>query len=944
MGFKFNPITAQLDLTGSSGSASFAAVTGNPTDNAALSTALAGKMAVAAAVITHKDGTSTAYAASANTDAARAAALTTAAAAYAAGDKIHLSAGTFDLSTSGNITFSNPVEVQGEGPGITTIKSAVAGGFAQTIFTSTGSNCVFRDMTLAMGSGSNTSGEVIGVSVTGGTAYIYNVQFQTDYGVQNGASQVTIWNSNFRDCQREGVIQVSNSGEVDLYGCDLRLSTNSYNQVPSLLRATGGTLRAFGCYISKNDGTHSTEPAITVSGTGTPGLGKLYLVGCHVDSSTNTNLAQIGAGVLYVSNTTYDTSKTTGTITQLGNDLQIGNNLSDLANAATSRANLGLAIGTNVQAYDPDLTAWAAITPTVGPLAIGLGVTAAPTVFTAGDTSSSTPRGIMSWQSSTDTASAHLQLRKSRGTFASPSTVANADIIGRVVYSAYDGSNYLEMASIRATVSGTAATTSIPTRLEFLTGSSATPSVATVALTLTNNQSAVFAGSLSFNTAASISGSSGQALTIAPGSGGTLVLTAPNLGTPTAAILTNASGTAANLTAGLVTTNANLTGDVTSVGNAATLANIPTISGVNLTNLNASNLGSGTVPTVRLGSGTANSTTVLYGDQTYKSISLGLVVGTTTITSGTSGNFLKDVSGVLQERTPAQLLSDIGAQASGSYAASGANSDITALSGLTGSVASTASTALSLSAGTPAAAAASTVGNAASLSASNATAGTSSAGAAVGGSITLTAGNAARLTSGNANGGNINLAPGSGIGTGTAGQILIPYGTEAAPSIGFSLTTNTGIIGGNNNVSFVVGGACLGTFNSSSGGLNLASSGIYGFSSGDPFTNGRDNTLTLISGSTVKSIFVATGTATTCTGATIGTGSKSNAGFVTATTTGTSTIVITFPVTAPTGWNIAASDSTAVTNMVQTASTTTTATLSGTTVSGDVIRYIAMAY
>ena len=33
---------------------------------------------------------------------------------------------------------------------------------------------------------------------------------------------------------------------------------------------------------------------------------------------------------------------------------------------------------------------------------------------------------------------------------------------------------------------------------------------------------------------------------------------------------------------------------------------------------NATNLASGTVPTARLGSGTASSSTVLYGDQTYK--------------------------------------------------------------------------------------------------------------------------------------------------------------------------------------------------------------------------------------------------------------------------------------------------------------------------------------
>ena len=39
------------------------------------------------------------------------------------------------------------------------------------------------------------------------------------------------------------------------------------------------------------------------------------------------------------------------------------NNLSDVANAGTARTNLGLAIGTNVQAYDADLTTWAGLTP-----------------------------------------------------------------------------------------------------------------------------------------------------------------------------------------------------------------------------------------------------------------------------------------------------------------------------------------------------------------------------------------------------------------------------------------------------------------------------------------------------------------------------------------------------------------------------------------------------
>ena len=57
-------------------------------------------------------------------------------------------------------------------------------------------------------------------------------------------------------------------------------------------------------------------------------------------------------------------------------------------------------------------------------------------------------------------------------------------------------------------------------------------------------------------------------------------LITPALGTPTALVGTHITGTAAGLTAGTVTTNANLTGDVTSNGNATTLTNAPVIAKV----------------------------------------------------------------------------------------------------------------------------------------------------------------------------------------------------------------------------------------------------------------------------------------------------------------------------------------------------------------------------
>ena len=83
---------------------------------------------------------------------------------------------------------------------------------------------------------------------------------------------------------------------------------------------------------------------------------------------------------------------------------------------------------------------------------------------------------------------------------------------------------------------------------------------------ITGNVTGNVTGSLTGNVTGNVSGSSGSC-------------------TGNAATATLASN---------VTTNANLTGDVTSVGNATTLAHIPAISGANLTNLTAANISSGT--------------------------------------------------------------------------------------------------------------------------------------------------------------------------------------------------------------------------------------------------------------------------------------------------------------------------------------------------------------
>lgn len=62
------------------------------------------------------------------------------------------------------------------------------------------------------------------------------------------------------------------------------------------------------------------------------------------------------------------------------------------------------------------------------------------------------------------------------------------------------------------------------------------------------------------------------ALGVNVGSAGAFVVNGGALGTPSSGVATNLTGTASGLTAGTVTTNANLTGPITSVGNATSIA------------------------------------------------------------------------------------------------------------------------------------------------------------------------------------------------------------------------------------------------------------------------------------------------------------------------------------------------------------------------------------
>lgn len=90
-----------------------------------------------------------------------------------------------------------------------------------------------------------------------------------------------------------------------------------------------------------------------------------------------------------------------------------------------------------------------------------------------------TPRGIISSQHSDTTDSGRVGSYKSRGTRASPTTVATGDFLGRWSSFGYDGANYLESGSFVCAAEGTVASTRVPSYCAIFTSTDAAPSVLT---------------------------------------------------------------------------------------------------------------------------------------------------------------------------------------------------------------------------------------------------------------------------------------------------------------------------------------------------------------------------------------------------------------------------------------------------------------------------------
>ncbi len=170
------------------------------------------------------------------------------------------------------------------------------------------------------------------------------------------------------------------------------------------------------------------------------GTGSTFAMSATPTFTTNITTPLIIGGTSTTSGITYKTTTGVGT-TGADHTFQVGNNGATTAMTITNSAMVGIGI-TNPVAQ----------------------------LHVSSDVTSST-RGLVIDQHSTDAASAPIFYRKSRGTLLSSTTVADQDYIGISSFVPYDGASYLQTAGFGGRVNGTVTAGSVPTDLFFYTGS-----------------------------------------------------------------------------------------------------------------------------------------------------------------------------------------------------------------------------------------------------------------------------------------------------------------------------------------------------------------------------------------------------------------------------------------------------------------------------------------
>lgn len=214
--------------------------------------------------------------------------------------------------------------------------------------------------------------------------------------------------------------------------------------------------------VGSNNTIGGVNLTIANTSNGTSAYGGIWLQNDSADG-TNTKYGYVG-----VNSSTYS-DPTFGTATNSPNQMYVYNTMGNLV--------IGSFIASGVVQI-----------VTGGVDAANIHMTIDDNATNVLNTSSVAQRGIFARQISSDTSSSRLNLAKARGTTATPTTVVTGDLLGNLAGWGYDGTNYINMASIQYGTSGTIGTARVPTYMAFFTATDAATSVLTEAMRIDNNQ------------------------------------------------------------------------------------------------------------------------------------------------------------------------------------------------------------------------------------------------------------------------------------------------------------------------------------------------------------------------------------------------------------------------------------------------------------------------